>query len=50
MLSALKTARCTQEQCGQKVGFLNAELVESAVTTRFCILFNSIRNHFPVLA
>jgi hypothetical protein len=39
VLSVLKIVQCTQVQCGQKVGLLNAELVESAVTTRLCIVF-----------
>ena len=41
MLSVLKTVLCTQVKCRQEVGFFNAELVESAVKTRYFIVFYS---------
>lgn len=47
MLSVLKMVQCTQVHCGQKVGFLNVELVVSAVTIMlgivlYCIVFATI--------
>jgi hypothetical protein len=47
VLSVLKMVQCTQVHCGQKVGFLNVELVVSAVTIMlgivlYCIVFATI--------